>query len=88
MRIQLTSEIKNKKILEKYSKWHPWFAWRPVKYEKQIVWLERIARQGLPFYEGWGSLRFTWVYKDYPKIQTVLCNKEEYSNFVDYLGND
>lgn len=39
-------------------KWHPWFAWRPIRIDDQLVWLETIERKrchrfDLGFYEWW-----------------------------------
>lgn len=28
------------------SKWHPWFAWHPVKIEGKWYWLKRVERRG------------------------------------------
>lgn len=38
-------------------KWHPWFAWRPVRCEGQWAWLELILRRRRILQNEW-SYRF------------------------------
>jgi hypothetical protein len=48
----------------KPSSWEPWFAWRPVKIEKQWRWLTKVYRKKL--YYGLEniteSIKFDWIY--------------------------
>ncbi len=46
--------------------WHPWFAWRPVKFPSEgrrsrqtWVWLETIQRRGFEM----GELNWYWEYR-------------------------
>lgn len=42
--------------------WHTWFAWYPVRYCGQLVWLEHVQRRGHRYApRGWAHTR--WEYK-------------------------
>lgn len=47
--------------------WHRWFAWRPVRIDLELVWLELVERKGERFEDSCGDY---WVY-DYRTIVGV-----------------
>ena len=49
---------------DKLQEWHEWFAWYPVKIEKNTcVWLEKIQRKGTYMYWGVLDANWFWQYK-------------------------
>jgi hypothetical protein len=60
-----TSKSKLNETINRYSKWHTWFAWHPVcveKNEERIswVWLRKVYRRGAFIGVGLG---WNWHYK-------------------------
>lgn len=46
-------------------KWHPWFAWHPVRIGGDMVWLETIERYGKVFFWPYHYPLVVWGYR-YP----------------------
>jgi hypothetical protein len=39
--------------------WQVWFAWYPITFDGQRVWLERVERRVHHWIEGW-----YWIYRE------------------------
>ncbi len=54
--------------------WHPWFAWRPVRIDREVVWHESLERKRVDWYmpgDGGGSY---WEYRIIPIAKSSLIN--------------
>lgn len=53
--------------------WHPWFAWHPVRVDRELIWLERIERKGEHFPDciGW---QWQWEYRDRTVDTAYVCS--------------
>ena len=55
-----TADDKQKRLRE----WHNWFAWKPVRINREIVWLETIQRSGLLRDRPLEKPYWKWFYRD------------------------
>lgn len=55
-----TRDDKEKRLRE----WHNWFAWRPVRINREIVWLETIQRSGLLRDRPYEKSYWKWFYRN------------------------
>lgn len=58
----LTETLKEKD--ERMAKWKPWFAWHPVRIDKELVWFEWIYRRTKAYRGGMGDTIYETEYTD------------------------
>jgi hypothetical protein len=78
MKVKLTSIEKYCKLREeRLSKWHKWFAWRPVRInDEHMVWLEFVFRRIDP---ATNALELFYVadYREYNAIEALKIIEEQ-----------
>jgi hypothetical protein len=47
---------------EARKRWHRWFAWHPVRIDRQVVWLETVERKGEWIFDSLGG-DWAWEYR-------------------------
>ncbi len=59
----------------KFQKWHPWFAWHPIKFCDHWHWLERVLRRGTSS---------SWTFSFFDRLACV-CEYEYKESILDLL---
>jgi len=70
-------------LLQKYTPWHLWFAWKPIRLPSEngdkIIWLERVGRKGICYDHSVGhewDYQFEWSYCSKEDMIIKLLQKE------------
>lgn len=51
------------KRMEKYTQWHKWFAWHPIRINNTVIWLETIYRKGTVALDSYDNKEYlVWSY--------------------------
>lgn len=66
---------------KEFQQWHPWFAWRPIKFTgtRQRAWLETVARQVLIPGSERNGLIYRTMQRHYRPWEEVVRAKMERS---------